>query len=143
MAMKRAKNRDGAKIGKYFFSNKFESPDEFDRLAEEYFQYCDDNNKPYTITGLACYLDVDRTWFFCHDQEGTPYFDAVKRAKQRILRDNEEKSIVGKYNTTFMIFSLKNNFGWSDKQDVNVNANVKSPYSELTEEELKKLAKGK
>ena len=55
---------------------------------------------------------------------------------------NEENLTRGKYNVTFGIFSLKNNFGWTEKQEieVNANANVNNSYANLTDEELKKLA---
>ena len=61
------------------------------------------------------------------------------------LLNNEENLTSGKYNVTFGIFSLKNNFGWTEKQDINVNANanVNNSYANLTDEELRKLANKK
>lgn len=74
--------------------------------------------------------------------EKQDFFDTIQKAKERILLHNEENLTRGKYNVTFGIFSLKNNFGWTEKQeiDVNANANVNNSYANLTDEELKKLA---
>lgn len=123
---------------------KFKSAKQLQTQIDEYFIYCDENNRPYTLTGLAVFLDVDReVIYYASDKE--EYYNTIKRAKDKILLHNEENLTRGKYNVTFGIFSLKNNFGWSDKQDINVNANanVNNSYANLTDEELKKLANKK
>ena len=104
---------------------KFKNVKELDKRVEEYFQYADKNNKPYTVTGLAIYLDVDRktiTNYESHEE----YFPTIKRAKVRIENWLEENALMGGTNTTMTIFNLKNNFDWKDKQDIdaNVNANI-------------------
>lgn len=128
-------------MGKVGRPLKFKSADELQKKIDGYFEWADANNKPYTITGMAVYLDCDREQISAN--EARPEFAyAIKKAKDRIQAENEEKTMTGKYNTAFMIFSFKNNYGWSDRQDVNVNAEVNNPYGDLSEADLKKLIHG-
>ena len=128
-------------MGKVGRPLKFKSADELQKKIDGYFEWADANNKPYTITGMAVYLDCDREQISTN--EARPEFAyTIKKAKDKIQAENEEKTMTGKYNTAFMIFSFKNNYGWSDRQDVNVNAEVNNPYGDLTEADLKKLING-
>ena len=38
----------------------FNSVEELESKINDYFEYCNKENKPYTMSGLAYYLDVDR-----------------------------------------------------------------------------------
>lgn len=130
-----------AKVGRPL---KFKTAKQLQEKIDEYFKYCDENDKPYTLTGLAVFLDVDReVIYYASDKD--EFYNTIKKAKDKILLHNEENLTRGKYNVTFGIFSLKNNFGWTEKQDINVNANanVNNSYANLTDEELRKLANKK
>ena len=108
---------------------------------DEYFKMCDEKEKPYTITGLCLYLDIDRSTLLRYEEK-EEYCNTIKRAKNRIENYVEENSLKGLLNPTVSIFNLKNNFGWKDKQEIETNQNIKvdNPYKELSIEELKKLA---
>ena len=108
---------------------------------DEYFKMCDEKEKPYTITGLCLYLDIDRSTLLRYEEK-EEYCNTIKRAKNRIENYVEENSLKGLLNPTVSIFNLKNNFGWKDKQEIETNQNIKvdNPYKELSVEELKKLA---
>lgn len=85
--------------------------------------------KPYTISGLAIALDTNRETLLDyesgkHDEkagdfEGADrrFSDAVKAAKVRVQSDVEERLLSG-MPSTGMIFWLKNNAGWRDRQEV-------------------------
>ena len=87
-----------------------------------YFDYCgvdkcgypiDKEHKPPTITGLACHLDTTRDLLV--DYEDKPQFsDTIKKAKQRILSYNEAMLYNRQASTAGIIFSLKNNWGYTD-----------------------------
>lgn len=121
---------------------KFKSAEELQSKIDAYFKWADENNHPYTITGLSVYLDCDRNCLTQGYEDNPIFSSTIKKAKDRIQAENEEKTMTGKYNTAFMIFSFKNNYGWSDRQDVNVNAEVNNPYGDLSEADLKKLIHG-
>ena len=42
----------------------------------------------------------------------------IKRAKARIESQRNRRLVDGNGNTAGMIFDLKNNFGWTDKQNI-------------------------
>lgn len=69
--------------------------------------------KPYTVGGLAVFLDTSRETLV--EYEGKKQFvDTIKKAKDRIYAFKEE-SLYTKHNPTGVIFDLKNNDGWKDK----------------------------
>lgn len=121
------------------------TPQELEERTQSYFigggRLLADGVRLYTVSGLCLWLGITRTTL-C-DYENNPRFsDTVKRAKLRIENNLEELAETGFINATVSIFSLKNNFHWSDKTDVNVNGEIKTnPFSGLTDEELRALAK--
>lgn len=111
---------------------KFKSPGDLQDKIDKYFNDCDKNNKPYTVTGLCLALDTtrqtlvnyeecfDKDWLKClNDNEKMAYIDTIKRAKARcenyaeiqLLDPNCKKSPIG------AIFALKN-YGWTDRQEI-------------------------
>lgn len=138
---------------------KFKSAKALQEKIDEYFDECDNRTtkvitkagiivdmpdpRPYTITGLALALGTNRQTLLNYE-ERAEYFDAIKKAKLRVENYVEESLWTPKI-TSGVIFNLKNNFGWVDKQNVehsgettqNVNTNM--DLSHLTDEELEQI----
>lgn len=124
----------------------FNSPEELQTLLDQYFEYCDnevetitDNkgnvktmHKPYTMTGICVYLDISgETW---SDYSKKPEFsETIKKARKRVENYCEEYTMAGRLNPIFSIFSLKNNFGWVDKIDVNTTTSS----DQLSQDDIK------
>lgn len=101
---------------------KYKTPEEMRILIDKYFADCDNNEKPYTITGLALALDLDRVSLLNYaDKE--EFFSTIKKAKLRVENYLEQR-LINDSSTTGLIFNLKNNFGWKDRQDINANVNT-------------------
>lgn len=112
---------------------KFKSIQELQERIDSYFDECDKTiikriknksgdliyevTKPYTITGLAEYLETNRETL-CNYEEKEEYFDTIKNAKAKIEACYEERALLGDNNPVVSIFTLKNNFGWKDKSEV-------------------------
>lgn len=96
----------------------FNSVEELESKINDYFEYCNKENKPYTMSGLAYYLDVDRKTIvnYTKDEE---YFPTIKKARDRVQMQLEENALMNISNSTFTIFNLKNNFDWKDKIETN------------------------
>lgn len=72
-----------------------------------------------TITGLCLHIGITKeTWRQYGQLE--EFSDPIKKAKTVIEQYNEEQ-LYRKDQVTGIIFNLKNNFGWKDKQEVDTN----------------------
>ena len=96
----------------------FNSVEELESKINNYFEYCNKENKPYTMSGLAYYLDVDRKTIVNYTKD-EDYFPTIKKARDRVQMQLEENALLNKGNPTFTIFNLKNNFDWKDKIETN------------------------
>jgi DNA-packaging protein gp3 len=119
---------------------KFKSVEELQRKIDEYFESCfeevwektpegwkpvTDHNgniikqqvKPFTITGLAHHLGTTRRTLLDYEQREDEFSHTIRKAKTRIEAYVEESLWKPKIATGVM-FNLKNNFGWQDKQNL-------------------------
>ncbi len=123
---------------------KWESPDDLAREIEEYFEKCDGHTisvtkkgiktetqrpKPYTVEGLAVFLDCSRVTLFNYENKGgdfVPYWNVIKRAKDKILANKMEGALSGDYSTPFTIFDLKNNHGFTNVEKTDITTDGKA-----------------
>lgn len=95
---------------------KYKSAEELQKAINDYFLKCDEKEKPYTMTGLAISLGVDRTTLINYGKRES-FSTLVKNAKARVEEQLEE-SLYRLGNNSGVIFNLKNNYGWRDKVEV-------------------------
>ena len=133
-------------------SNKAKfTADDIENKVNDYFNYCNENNKPFTMSGLALFLDCSRMTLYQYENELIKFnniseedkkriIDTVKRAKRMVEAYQEEQLFLGK-SPVGTIFSLKNNFNWKDAQEINNNTNISAvnPIQQLSTEEIKQL----
>ena len=93
---------------------KIETPEEMDRLVDEYVEDCDLNAKPLTLTGMILHLGLSSRESFDTYKTYDGFSDSVKRAK--LIIENQYETALHANATAGPIFALKN-FGWSDKQE--------------------------
>jgi len=86
--------------------------------------------RPYTITGLAMALETTRETLLDYEKvyEFDMFSDAIKNAKIKCHNYAETYLYEGK-NQAGVIFNLKNNYGWKDKTESEVD--VKSGGEKL------------
>ena len=107
----------------------FNDVKEVEEKINAYFNYCEEKEKPYTMSGLAYYLEVSRQTLVNYSNQDQ-FFDTIKKARDRVQMQLEENALSNKANPTFTIFNLKNNFDWKDKIEhsssevENINKNV-------------------
>lgn len=102
---------------------KYKTAEEMQEKIDKYFEQCDKDNDPYTITGLAIALDIDRkTLLNYSDKE--EFFPTIKKAKLRV-ENYLEKRLVKNSNVTGIIFNLKNNYDWKEKQEIEHSGKLK------------------
>lgn len=73
--------------------------------------------RPPCVSGLCLYLGIDRsTWSnYAHDPE---YREACALARGRIEAYLEEQLLTRRKGIQGVIFSLQNNYGWRQRQDI-------------------------
>ena len=98
---------------------KYKTKEELQEAIDNYFIMCDEQKRPYTITGLGLAVGLDRQQLLEYG-ERDEFVDTIKNAKQKVHNFVEEHLFCSGI-TTGVIFNLKNNFGWQDKTEVNNN----------------------
>ena len=102
---------------------KYKSVAAMQKDIDKYFADCDEKQKPYTVSGLAYALGTNRQTLINYEEK-QEFFDTIKSAKAKIELFNEEMLYSKDVSTTGVIFNLKNNYGWKDKQEI--EADVKN-----------------
>jgi hypothetical protein len=107
---------------------------------DEYFTFCDNrlkqiytkeggepigisNPEPYTMSGLAYALGMDRRTLLDYSKRDE-YLPTIKRARARIEQDVERRLNDKDTFTPGLIFNAKNNFGWNDKSQVESSGGI-------------------
>ncbi len=108
---------------------KFKNPDELQKRIDEYYNWANENRKHITVTGLAWFLGTNRQTLLNYENENSDlyrniknsekakFIDSIKCAKARIEMEYEE-SLFYKNSSVGAIFTLKNNYGYVDKQEI-------------------------
>lgn len=120
---------------------KFQTVEELEEQIKKYYERCELKEKPLTMSGLACWLGIDRRTLVNYSKK-EEFFPTISTARAIVQADMEERALNGDSNATMSIFSFKNNFGWNDKQEIestNTNVNKNIDLSNYSLEELKKL----
>lgn len=106
---------------------EYESPKTFAAKVEEYFVQA-----PIpSISGLSYFLGFcDKQSFSEYEKYGGEFSLTVKRARLRIEGDREDRLNDKAKFTPGTIFDLKNNYGWKDKQEVELTGNFASILAE-------------
>jgi hypothetical protein len=104
---------------------------------DEYFDFCEINNKPPNMVGIAAWLGVNRKtlqqWKDGDYSEMTPIIQrAVMVIEQTLVeqvQDNPKASVGG-------MFLLKSMFHYKEQQDIVISA--KEPQKQLSKDDIEK-----
>ena len=129
----------------YEANRKFNDPVQLKKDIEQFFIDCKEDNLVPTVTGLAVALDTTRETLLQYENEIVKKLpndikkeisDTIKKAKQRIQAAYEQ-ALFDRGKTTGAIFTLKNNYGWADKQEIVTTNNNTVDLSGLSEKDIK------
>jgi len=95
---------------------KFENPDILQEVINFYFDTCDEEDEPYTITGLCLAVGITKQTFYNY-MRGGPVSDVIRQARM-IIEHQLELTLRQGGNQSSTIFGLKN-LGWADRMDLN------------------------
>lgn len=99
------------------FKSKEELEEKIGNYFEEgaYIEMGDSRMYAPTMSGLALFLDIDRKTLLNYSKD-EEFFPTIKRARAKVEEALEQR-LYGQ-SVTGVIFNLKNNFGWADKQEI-------------------------
>ncbi|MBR6907719.1 hypothetical protein IKN40_04435 [bacterium] len=95
---------------------KYKTPEEFQKVIDNYFAKCDEEHRPYTMSGLALALGLDRSTLVRYGEKDL-FANLVKKAKLKVETMLEE-NLYRTGNNSGIIFNLKNNYGWRDQIEI-------------------------
>lgn len=121
----------------------FETPEDLEAAVESYFSeggpaWVDMGDaKMYapTMSGLALHLGVDRRTITNYANKDE-FFPTIKKARARVEEALEQR-LYGQ-SVTGIIFNLKNNFGWKDKQEVEHSGTTAHVSGEMSPQDAAK-----
>lgn len=109
------------------------------KQVDAFFEYCDSKKevytddkgrmtvirKPYTITGLCLYLEINGDTFReyikgVYDDKNNTFSATFTCARKKIENYIEEGTLNGTINHNAGAFNLKNNFNWKEKQEIDL-----------------------
>jgi hypothetical protein len=97
----------------------------FANRVTEYFSDCDLREKPYTIPGLALWLGFEsRHQILNYEHKFPEFISTIKKARVKIETQRIEKLNEGKCNPAGLIFDLKNNSDYRDKQEIELSGEL-------------------
>jgi hypothetical protein len=97
---------------------KIKTVQELQEKWQEFLEYCQNNNRPLTIGRLCVFLDIDSDTFNNYQDDRLEFFGTIKKMRQYILADKEERLQMAGNNATGIIFDLKNNHKWTDRHEI-------------------------
>ena len=118
-----------------------------EKMIHDYFVCCDSLNdedgkkivKPYTLSGLLCYIGITRKDFeklLCKKSFSVIF----NRALAKIEAYTEEKALIGALSSSAASNTLKNNFGWNESKSVVKEGSASGVLKIVLDGELMKLA---
>jgi len=98
------------------------SPEELDEKIGQYVNNCEEHKRKATMAGLALFLGYGNVCSI-QDLQKRPerpddYKLAIGRFKLYLEDDRHNRLLTSGQPTVGLIFDLKNNFGWTDRQEV-------------------------
>lgn len=117
---------------------KYKTQEELQAVIDDYFDMCDQNDRPYTMAGLALHLGMDRSTLVRYGEKDL-FANQIKAAKSKVEAMLEEK-LYRLGNNSGIIFNLKNNYGWHDQVEITDNdklSKVEELLDKLNEEAKK------
>jgi hypothetical protein len=96
------------------WNSKEELQEQIDKYIESCYNAEGEQTRPFTLSGLAYWIGIDRRTLlnYKYDDEFCP---TLKRYKDLCENYAEEQLFLGK-NVAGVIFAMKNNYEWQDKQ---------------------------
>lgn len=102
------------------FNPTYNTPEELKAKIDEYIAKQKEDQEPCTMAGLSVFLGYasPRSLSDVRARKNEEYAEVLEYGKTRIEDEKNRKMLKNQYNVAGAIFDLKNNHGWTDKQEI-------------------------
>ncbi|UCF13238.1 MAG: hypothetical protein JSW06_02995 [Thermoplasmatales archaeon] len=100
----------------------FKNKEDLEQRIKDFENYVEEQKKPYTFSGLAYFLGIDRKTLYNYSKD-EDFFPTIKDIRDKCQRYAEEQLYRDKGQVAGIIFALKNNMGWKDQVETH-NTNI-------------------
>ena len=99
----------------------FETPEQMAEAIDAYFAACDETKEPYTMTGLAIAIGFESRRSLVDYDKKDDFSPTIKKARFYVEEFVEKRMLSSAGVVAGVIFNAKNNFGWRDKQEIEMS----------------------
>jgi hypothetical protein len=119
-----------------FGTLKYDNVDELDKGINDYFADCEQRHAPYTLSGLAFWLNIDSKTLYNYSKSGD-YFPTIYRARER-CRQYAHECLYDRDKSRGAQFDLSANYGMSERKLLDIGNTNGEPLqiSTLTDAQL-------
>jgi hypothetical protein len=114
----------------------YSNPNDLERMADNYFSKCEEDQINLTITGLCLYLGFESKQSFYDYEKRDGFSYCIRKLRMRI--ENAYEQHLHGPGCVGSIFALKN-FDWTDKQEIDHKNNGDS-FNNISDAELLAIA---
>jgi len=118
-------------------AKRYKTPEQMDKVVDDYVATCQINDEPLTLTGLALHLGFASREALNYYTKFPEFVDSVKRARTLVEHQYEKNLSNRGTSPVGSIFALKN-FGWKDKYEVDPSDDFVDALFELVDKNKNK-----
>ena len=125
-------------MGRPFGILKYSNVDDLDNGIDDYFADCERRDAPYTLSGLAFWLNIDSKTLYNYGKDNCCYFPSISRARER-CKQYAHESLYNRDKANGAKFDLSANYGMSERTQIDLGNAGGQPLqiTTLTELDLK------
>ena len=109
----------GTKRGRYSTKArqllKYKTPKDLQIKIDEYFDLCEKDKKPLTVSGLAVHIGLSRAELLAYNEKDE--FNILLKKAKNMCESFLERQLHNSGQVAGLIFILKNCYGWKDRQE--------------------------
>ena len=98
---------------------KYSNVVDLDNGIDNYFADCAERDAPYTLSGLAFWLNIDSKTLYNYGKDDSCYFPSISRARER-CRQYAHESLYDRDKSRGAQFDLSANYGMSERTQIDL-----------------------
>lgn len=106
----------------------YSSPEDLQKAMIKYFEARDEEEKPYTLSGLLLSLGLSSQNLQAIHERGEGFKEVIEWSRLVIEDKTHTLALMEKVSSSVASLTLKNQFGWTDKKEVTTREGAAEEY---------------